>query len=82
MVPFAGYLRYFLLNPNRFIKSILGLGTIFSGIIIHKYRMSPQRTLQYCIALVLCSLLLSPMYLIYCDHDRLVGLERHYPVAE
>ncbi|KAL3088825.1 hypothetical protein niasHS_009117 [Heterodera schachtii] len=59
-----------------------GFGTMFSGLIIHHFRLSCVRTLQYCIALVLCSLLLSPMYFIYCDHDQLVGIERHYPVDD
>lgn len=59
-----------------------GFGTMFSGLIIHRFRLSCVRTLQYCIALVLCSLLLSPMYFIYCDHDKLVGIERQYPVDE
>ncbi|KAI3421311.1 hypothetical protein GPALN_014930 [Globodera pallida] len=59
-----------------------GFGTMFSGLIIHRFRLSCVRTLQYCIALVLCSLLLSPMYFIYCDHDQLVGIERHYPVDD
>jgi hypothetical protein len=59
-----------------------GFGTMFSGLIINRFRLSCARTLQYCIVLVLCSLLLSPMYFIYCDHDQLVGIERHYPVNE
>lgn len=59
-----------------------GFGTMISGMIIHRFRLSCVRTLQYCIALVLCALLLSPMYFIYCDHDQLVGIERHYPVDD
>nr|CAD2202801.1 unnamed protein product [Meloidogyne enterolobii] len=59
-----------------------GFGTMISGMIIHRFRLSSLRTLQYCIALVLCALLLSPMYFIYCDHDQLVGIERHYPVDD
>ncbi|CAD5233443.1 unnamed protein product [Bursaphelenchus xylophilus] len=59
-----------------------GIGTMFSGFIIHKFRMSCVRTLQFCVALLICALLLSPMYFIYCDHDHLVGIERHYPVDD
>lgn len=81
--------RQFGVSPskaNMLIGSVMvpmaGIGTMLAGFIIHHFRMSCVRTLQFCILLVICSLMLSPMYFIYCDHDQLVGIERHYPVDE
>ncbi|VDM47791.1 unnamed protein product [Toxocara canis] len=55
-----------------------GMGTMFSGFVVQRFRLSCVKTLKFCIALLMCSLLLSPMYLIYCDHDQLAGIETHY----
>uniref|UniRef100_A0A915AIU1 Solute carrier organic anion transporter family member n=2 Tax=Parascaris univalens TaxID=6257 RepID=A0A915AIU1_PARUN len=57
-----------------------GVGTMFSGFVVQRFRLSCVKTLKFCIALLMCSLLLSPMYLIYCDHDHLAGIETHYEV--
>lgn len=57
-----------------------GIGTMFSGFVVQRFRLSCMKTLKFCIGLLLCSLLLSPMYLIYCDHDPLAGIEEHYVV--
>jgi hypothetical protein len=73
-------------KANMLIGAIMvpmaGIGTMLSGFVIQHFRLSCVRTLQFCIALLVCSLLFSPMYFIYCDHDQLVGIERHYPVEE
>ncbi|MCP9264893.1 Solute carrier organic anion transporter family member [Dirofilaria immitis] len=57
-----------------------GIGTMFSGFIIQRFRLSCVKTLKFCIALLMCTLILSPMYLVYCDHDPLAGIEEHYEV--
>ncbi|VDN60463.1 unnamed protein product [Dracunculus medinensis] len=57
-----------------------GIGTMFSGFVIQRFRLSCVKTLKFCIALLMCSLLLSPMYLIYCDHDTLAGIESYYDI--
>ncbi|KAF8383700.1 hypothetical protein PRIPAC_72842 [Pristionchus pacificus] len=56
-----------------------GVGTMLSGFIVQHFRLSCVKTLKFSIGLLLMSLLLTPMYLIYCDHDPLVGMEKHYP---
>ncbi|MFH4976664.1 hypothetical protein AB6A40_003373 [Gnathostoma spinigerum] len=55
-----------------------GIGTMFSGFVVQRFRLSCVKTLKFCIALLMCSLLLSPMYLIYCDHVHLAGIETLY----
>ncbi|EJD76399.1 organic anion transporter [Loa loa] len=57
-----------------------GIGTMFSGFIVQRFRLSCVKTLKFCIALLMCTLILSPMYLVYCDHDPLAGIEEHYEV--
>uniref|UniRef100_A0A8R1TPU4 Solute carrier organic anion transporter family member n=1 Tax=Onchocerca volvulus TaxID=6282 RepID=A0A8R1TPU4_ONCVO len=57
-----------------------GIGTMFSGFIIQRFRLSCVKTLKFCIALLMCTLILSPMYLVYCDHDPLAGIEEYYEV--
>ncbi|KAI1723390.1 organic anion transporter polypeptide (OATP) family domain-containing protein [Ditylenchus destructor] len=73
-------------KANMLIGAVMvpmaGCGTMLAGFLIHHFRMSCVRTLQFCVVLVVCSLMLSPMYFIYCDHDQLVGIERHYPVDD
>jgi hypothetical protein len=59
-----------------------GIGTMFSGFLVQHFRMTCRKTLQLCVAMVVLSLILSPMYLIYCDHDKLVGIETNYPDFE
>lgn len=59
-----------------------GMGTVFSGFIVQRFRLSCVKTLKFSITLFFFSLLLSPMYLVYCDHDQLAGIETHYPVDE
>ncbi|VBB26707.1 unnamed protein product [Acanthocheilonema viteae] len=55
-----------------------GIGTMFSGFVVQRFRLSCVKTLKFCIALLMCTLVLSPMYLVYCDHDPLAGIEEHY----
>lgn len=55
-----------------------GVGTVFSGFIVQRFRLSCVSTLKFCIALLMCTLLLSPMYLVYCHHDPLAGVEVFY----
>ncbi|VDP12890.1 unnamed protein product [Onchocerca flexuosa] len=57
-----------------------GIGTMFSGFIIQRFRLSCVKTLKFCIVLLMCTLVLSPMYLVYCDHDPLAGIEEFYEV--
>ncbi|CAJ0959416.1 unnamed protein product, partial [Mesorhabditis belari] len=59
-----------------------GVGTMLSGFIVQQFRLSCVKTLKFSIALLFFSLLLTPMYLIYCDHDPLVGVEEHYPGSQ
>lgn len=59
-----------------------GIGTVFSGFIVQRFRLSCVKKLKFCIALLLFSLILSPMYLVYCDHDQLAGIEAQYPVED
>ncbi|KAI6231989.1 Solute carrier organic anion transporter family member [Aphelenchoides besseyi] len=59
-----------------------GFGTMLSGFVVQHFRLSSVKTVQFCIGLLICSLLLSPMYFVYCDHDLMVGIERHYPVDD
>lgn len=79
--------RQFSVAPskaNMLIGSIMvpmaGIGTVFSGFIVQHFRLSCVKTLKFSIALLLCSLCLSPMYLVYCDHDHLAGVETYYAV--
>lgn len=76
MVPMAGA----IVVPVFF--SFKGIGTMLSGFVVQYFRMSCLRTLKFCIALLICSTILSPMYFIYCDHDKLVGIERDYPIEK
>uniref|UniRef100_A0A0K0FEW5 Solute carrier organic anion transporter family member n=1 Tax=Strongyloides venezuelensis TaxID=75913 RepID=A0A0K0FEW5_STRVS len=55
-----------------------GIGTMASGYIIQHYKFNCVKSLKFCIALLLASLLLTPMFFIYCDHDQLTGVERPY----
>ncbi|VDK78373.1 unnamed protein product [Litomosoides sigmodontis] len=57
-----------------------GIGTMFSGFVVQRFHLSCVKTLKFCIALLMCTLILSPMYLVYCDHDPLAGIEEHYEV--
>uniref|UniRef100_A0A0N4ZTM8 Solute carrier organic anion transporter family member n=1 Tax=Parastrongyloides trichosuri TaxID=131310 RepID=A0A0N4ZTM8_PARTI len=55
-----------------------GIGTMASGYIIQRFKFNCVKSLKFCIALLLASLLLTPMFFIYCDHDQLTGVERPY----
>uniref|UniRef100_A0A1I7YCS9 Solute carrier organic anion transporter family member n=2 Tax=Steinernema glaseri TaxID=37863 RepID=A0A1I7YCS9_9BILA len=57
-----------------------GIGTMFSGFVVQHFRCA--KTIKFCIALLTVSLFLSPMYLIYCDHVELAGVESHYPTED
>ncbi|KAK6114227.1 Organic Anion Transporter Polypeptide (OATP) family protein [Brugia pahangi] len=63
---------------NCIMIPMAGIGTMFSGFIIQRFRLGCVKTLKFCIALLMCTLILSPMYLVYCDHDPLAGIEEHY----
>jgi organic anion transporter 4A len=69
-------------KANMLIGAIMvpmaGIGTMFSGLVIQKFRLSCARTIKFCILLLIASLLFTPMYFIYCDHDELVGIETNY----
>ena len=59
-----------------------GIGCICSGVIIQKFSLNCVKTLKLAIGLLLISLILTPMYLIYCPHDPLVGVDSSYPDQE
>ncbi|KAI6240712.1 Solute carrier organic anion transporter family member [Aphelenchoides fujianensis] len=73
-------------KANMLIGAIMvpmaGIGTMMSGFIVQHFRLSSAKTIQFCIILLISSLLLSPMYFIYCDHDLMVGVERPYAVDD
>ncbi len=50
-----------------------------SGYIVKRFRLNCQNTLKMCIVMVVFCLVLTPMFLVYCDHSPLVGLETSYP---
>ena len=63
---------------NQLQVPMAGLGTMLSGYVIQRFRLSCARTIKFCILLLIASLLFTPMYFIYCDHDQLVGIETNY----
>lgn len=69
-------------KANMLIGGIMvpmaGIGTMMSGYVIQKFRLSCVRTIQFCIMLIFLSFCITPMYFIYCDHDPLVGIEAKY----
>jgi sodium-independent organic anion transporter len=58
---------------------VAGLGTMSSGYIIKRFRLSCPATLKFSIAMVIFALVLSPMFLVYCSHSPLIGVETRYP---
>uniref|UniRef100_A0A7E4UYT0 Solute carrier organic anion transporter family member n=1 Tax=Panagrellus redivivus TaxID=6233 RepID=A0A7E4UYT0_PANRE len=70
-------------KANMLIGGIMvpmaGIGTMLSGFVIQRFRLSCVHTIKFCIALLVASLVFTPMYFVYCDHDPLVGIETDYP---
>ncbi|VDO97030.1 unnamed protein product [Soboliphyme baturini] len=58
-----------------------GLGTMTSGYIVKRLRMSCRCTLKFCIIMAVGSLLLSPMFFVYCKPALLIGVQSDYPNA-
>ncbi|CAI4224078.1 unnamed protein product [Auanema sp. JU1783] len=56
-----------------------GVGCMLSGYIVQYFRLNCVKTLKLAIGLLFISLMLTPMYLIYCPHDSLVGVQTDYP---
>ncbi|PAV55622.1 hypothetical protein WR25_09946 [Diploscapter pachys] len=56
-----------------------GLGCMLSGYIVQYFRLNCVKMLRLAISLLFASLLLTPMYRIYCPHDRLIGVDSLYP---
>uniref|UniRef100_A0A1I7XVA3 Solute carrier organic anion transporter family member n=1 Tax=Heterorhabditis bacteriophora TaxID=37862 RepID=A0A1I7XVA3_HETBA len=56
-----------------------GLGCMLSGYIVQYFRLNCVKKLKLAVSLLFVSLLLTPMYLIYCPHDPLVGVDSSYP---
>lgn len=52
---------------------------LLSRYVIKRFRLTCPSTLKFCIAMVVFALVLSPMFLVYCDHSPLVGVETLYP---
>uniref|UniRef100_A0AC34RHL5 Solute carrier organic anion transporter family member n=1 Tax=Panagrolaimus sp. JU765 TaxID=591449 RepID=A0AC34RHL5_9BILA len=73
-------------KANMLIGGIMvpmaGIGTVMSGYVIQRFRLSCARTIKFCILLLVASLFFTPMYFIYCDHDKMVGIETDYPSDE
>uniref|UniRef100_A0A914VA58 Solute carrier organic anion transporter family member n=1 Tax=Plectus sambesii TaxID=2011161 RepID=A0A914VA58_9BILA len=81
--------RQFNVAPSRanvligcIMVPMAGIGTMFSGFLVQHFRLTCRKTLQLCVAMIVLTLIMSPMYLIYCDHDKLVGIETGYPDFE
>ncbi|VDO35279.1 unnamed protein product, partial [Haemonchus placei] len=60
----------------KFIGCIMvpmaGIGCMISGFIVQYFRLNCVTTLKLAVGLLFVSLVLTPMYLIYCPHDPLV----------
>ncbi|KHJ85994.1 organic Anion Transporter Polypeptide family protein, partial [Oesophagostomum dentatum] len=56
-----------------------GIGCMISGFIVQYFRLNCVTTLKLSVGLLFFSLILTPMYLIYCPHDPLIGVETTYP---
>ncbi|CAB3400992.1 unnamed protein product [Caenorhabditis bovis] len=73
-------------KANVLIGSIMvpmaGFGCMVTGYIVNYFRLNSVKMLKFAIALLLLSLMLTPMYLIYCPHDPLVGVDYNYPDME
>ncbi|VDM74459.1 unnamed protein product [Strongylus vulgaris] len=70
-------------NSNFLIGCIMvpmaGVGCMISGFIVQYFRLNCVTTLKLAVGLLFFSLILTPMYLIYCPHDPLIGVETTYP---
>uniref|UniRef100_A0A158PJS0 Solute carrier organic anion transporter family member n=1 Tax=Angiostrongylus costaricensis TaxID=334426 RepID=A0A158PJS0_ANGCS len=78
--------RQFNVPPSRsslligcIMVPMAGVGCMISGFIVQYFRLNCVTTLKLSVGLLFLSLLLTPMYLIYCPHDPLVGVETTYP---
>lgn len=58
---------------------VAGFGTLMSGYIVKRFELNVQRTMKFCISVCLFSLVLTPMFLVYCEPMQLVGVQTHYP---
>uniref|UniRef100_A0A5S6R1R0 Solute carrier organic anion transporter family member n=1 Tax=Trichuris muris TaxID=70415 RepID=A0A5S6R1R0_TRIMR len=52
-----------------------GVGTLFSGYVVKRFHMSRSATLKFCVFMELCSFVLSPMFVFYCDPAKFVNLQ-------
>ncbi|VDO90583.1 unnamed protein product [Heligmosomoides polygyrus] len=78
--------RQFNVPPSRssfligcIMVPMAGVGCMISGFIVQHFRLNSVTTLKLAVGLLFFSLVLTPMYLIYCPHDPLVGVETTYP---
>ncbi|KAK6009011.1 sodium-independent organic anion transporter [Ostertagia ostertagi] len=78
--------RQFNVPPSRsslligcVMVPMAGIGCMISGFIVQYFRLNCVTTLKLAVGLLFVSLVLTPMYLIYCPHDPLVGVETTYP---
>ncbi|KAK6059975.1 sodium-independent organic anion transporter, partial [Cooperia oncophora] len=78
--------RQFNVPPSRsslligcIMVPMAGVGCMISGFIVQYFRLNCVTTLKLAVGLLFVSLVLTPMYLIYCPHDPLVGVETTYP---
>ncbi|CAD6187233.1 unnamed protein product [Caenorhabditis auriculariae] len=58
-----------------------GCGCMFAGYVVNKFKLNCVKMLRFAIGLLVLSLLLTPMYMIYCPHDSLIGVDSEYPVG-
>ncbi|KJH48792.1 sodium-independent organic anion transporter [Dictyocaulus viviparus] len=69
----------YLLHQGCIMVPMAGVGCMISGFIVQYFRLNCVTTLKLSVGLLFFSLILTPMYLIYCPHDPLVGVETTYP---
>ncbi|CAI5456009.1 unnamed protein product [Caenorhabditis angaria] len=56
-----------------------GFGCMVTGYIVNYFRFNSLKMLKFAIGLLLLSLSFTPMYLIYCPHHPLIGVDSPYP---
>uniref|UniRef100_A0A8R1DZ66 Solute carrier organic anion transporter family member n=1 Tax=Caenorhabditis japonica TaxID=281687 RepID=A0A8R1DZ66_CAEJA len=81
--------RQFSVKPSKanlligcVMVPMAGMGCMITGGIVNHFRLNSSKMLKFAIGLIFLSLLFSPMYLIYCPHAPMVGVDSEYPDSE
>ncbi|CAO4384955.1 unnamed protein product [Caenorhabditis nigoni] len=81
--------RQFSVRPSKanlligcVMVPMAGMGCMVTGGIVNHFRLNSSKMLKFAIGLIFLSLLFSPMYLIYCPHAPLVGVDSEYPDSD